>query len=206
MKEREMHSNTIYYVYQWLREDGTPYYVGKGKDGRAWRKGSPPKSRVVIVEDNLSERHALALEVELIAKHGRKDLGTGILRNLTNGGEGVSGLIQTEEDRRKKSESMLRTLDHTRPHTFEFEGKAFVNRRDAAAHYGVNVATISRWKTQGRRSVSNEQLKTVVIDGLHFNSHRDAAKHFDVSCGTITYWKKTGRATQGILQGKLCSL
>ena len=91
-----MSSNTIYYVYQWLREDGTPYYIGKGKEGRAWRKGSPPKERIEIITEGLSEQAALALEVELIAKYGRKDLGTGILRNLTDGGDGMSGYTHTD--------------------------------------------------------------------------------------------------------------
>lgn len=83
----------IYYVYEYLREDLTPYYVGKGKNGR-WRGkhcvAVPPKDRVRFVATNLSEQEAFDLEKELIAKYGRKDLGTGPLRNLTDGGEGQS--------------------------------------------------------------------------------------------------------------------
>lgn len=87
----------MYYVYTYLREDGSPYYVGKGSRDRAykkWGKGIKPpkeKSRIVIVEDNLDEQTAFNLEIELIAKYGRKDLGTGILHNKTNGGDGSSG-------------------------------------------------------------------------------------------------------------------
>ena len=80
-----------YYVYEYLREDGTPYYVGKGKGAR-WRKTHnvyvPPKERVKFVQENMLEQDAFDLEIELIAKYGRKDLGTGILRNQTVGGEG----------------------------------------------------------------------------------------------------------------------
>lgn len=83
----------IYYVYEYLRKDLTPYYVGKGK-GNRWREKHsvvvPPKERVRFVAINLTEQEAFALEKTLIEKYGRKDLKTGILRNLTTGGEGAS--------------------------------------------------------------------------------------------------------------------
>lgn len=84
-----------YYVYAYLREDFTPYYIGKGKDKRAWTKCKgevyPPqdKSFVKILAHKLSEKEAFLLEVKLISFYGRKDLGTGILRNKSDGGEGT---------------------------------------------------------------------------------------------------------------------
>lgn len=100
----------IYYVYAYLRSDGTPYYIGKGKKSRAFNShGSisvpKDKSRIVFLETNLSEVGALALERRMIRWYGRKDLGTGILRNMTDGGEGISGLIVSEETRRKLSDA-----------------------------------------------------------------------------------------------------
>lgn len=94
-----------FYVYLYLREDDTPYYVGKGKGSRAWRKRkhgiNPPtdKSRIRIVSHRLNESEAFLLEIKLIELFGRKDLGTGILRNITDGGEGASG--RSEESRQK---------------------------------------------------------------------------------------------------------
>ena len=101
----------MYYTYAFLREDRTPYYVGKGKGNRAYRRGKydikPPKdkSRIILLKQNLTEQEAFKHEIYMIAVFGRKDLGTGILHNRTNGGGGSSGTIMSEETRRKMSES-----------------------------------------------------------------------------------------------------
>ena len=108
-----------YYTYAYLREDRTPYYIGKGTKGRIYsthRKFKPPKdkSRIIFLKQNLTEEEAFRHEVYMIAVFGRKDLGTGILHNRTNGGEGPSGAIRSDKTRKKMSEAKKNMSDETR--------------------------------------------------------------------------------------------
>jgi hypothetical protein len=96
-----------FYTYLWLRKDGMPYYVGKGKGDRAFVNTGhavkhPPKDRILIQEFPCVE-DALEAEKFLISYYGRKDLGTGCLRNRTDGGDGA--LNPSVETRRKISYS-----------------------------------------------------------------------------------------------------
>jgi hypothetical protein len=106
-----------FYVYQ-LRDPRSelPFYIGKGFGRRAWhhirnidythksntiqkilREGY--EVQVEILQDNLTEESAFELEIQLISKYGRRDLGTGCLTNLTAGGEGVVGRVISEKER-----------------------------------------------------------------------------------------------------------
>lgn len=83
-----------YYTYAYLREDKTPYYIGKGKGKRLFYKYGknckPPKdrSRIIKLKQNLTEEEAFRHEIYMIAVFGKKCDGTGILRNIADGGSG----------------------------------------------------------------------------------------------------------------------
>jgi hypothetical protein len=134
-----------YYTYAYLREDLTPYYIGKGKGNRVYRRSKkdikPPKdkSRVIFLKQNLTEEEAFRHEKYMIAVFGRKDLGTGILHNRTDGGEGATNThrnplsdeskekIRQKALGRKASEETKRKLSAIRKgksiHTEEYKKK-----------------------------------------------------------------------------------
>jgi hypothetical protein len=126
-----MYLQNLYYTYAYLRKNGTPYYIGKGSGKRAWtihrynNKGiqlPKDKSRIVILENNLTEIGAFALERRYIRWYGRKDLCTGILRNKSDGGEGGSN--DGPETRRLKARPGLLNGMYGKTHTDEVKQAA----------------------------------------------------------------------------------
>lgn len=116
------------YQYGEYSFDYEPFYVGKGYYKRMLshlnraknknvRKITPTISKIrkllklnlvpiiKIVTENLIEQESFNLEISLIKLIGRKEFTTGPLLNLTNGGDGVSGLIVSKETRKKLSKA-----------------------------------------------------------------------------------------------------
>lgn len=112
-------SKNRFYVYVIFRPNGVPCYVGKGQ-GKRWlghrnniynkhlrriidKFGDYPPA--ILVRENISENDAFEIERALIRAIGRADKQLGPLVNLTDGGEGQSGWVPSEETRKKISSS-----------------------------------------------------------------------------------------------------
>ena len=115
---RGMNTRTDFYVYVMFREDGTPFYVGKGRGSRitehereATRTEMKERRHNIIrrmiaggievpkvkLHEGLTETVAFEYERALIAAIGRADLGRGSLANKTDGGDGASGRKLSDE-------------------------------------------------------------------------------------------------------------
>lgn len=103
-----MSNQKDYYVYMYLRVDGTPYYVGRGKKHRAFAKHCRGKrcftpkdrNRIKIVRKHMSLLESRVAEKSLIRRYGRKEHG-GILINIKPGGEDIA--VWTPDMRKRMS-------------------------------------------------------------------------------------------------------
>lgn len=114
------------YTYVLLRKDGTPFYVGVGIRSRVLQHGCKydiekctNRHKINVIKQELSlfgyfnyaiicinsdREVCLNAERTFISKFGRKDISTGVLTNLTDGGEqGPNGAINSLESKLRKS-------------------------------------------------------------------------------------------------------
>ena len=118
-----------FFIYRHIRLDkNEPFYIGIGTKNLTrksykkiyWRAFSHEKrnifwKRIVAKTDYEieylceSEDYSFMLkkEIEFIKLHGRRDLGLGTLTNLTDGGEGTTGIKHTQEYKDNQSKKRL---------------------------------------------------------------------------------------------------
>ena len=182
-----------YYVYAFMRESGSPYYIGKGTGRRAYQRGKgagrpvgePPRDRVRILCDNLSEEEALFLEELLISKYKRISEG-GILHNKSAGGEkGFTGLTHTPE-----TIQILKEKRATQTLTPERNRRVSEGLKQAYKD-GRRKREVSQ-ATRDKISANSANSKSITIDNKNFTSLTECAKHYGVSVPAVRRWIKRG--------------
>lgn len=112
------------YVYRHIRLDkNEPFYIGIGSDNnykranekydrsKFWKNIYKNGIEVEILMDNLTWEQACEKEKEFILLYGRLDIGTGILCNLTFGGDGTLGVVKSKETILKHSISAKKNVE-----------------------------------------------------------------------------------------------
>lgn len=167
-----MTENATFYVYLMSRLDGRPCYVGKGK-GERWRhRGKYGRNKHLIsimrqakalgqqlpcvkILENITEERAFEAEKALIAFFGREDLGTGMLVNLTDGGDGPSGYKHTAEDTSRRLASRGK-YGSPSPESRALQSAAMKGRKQTPEHI-ANAASAQRGKKKSHGWWSTEE-------------------------------------------------
>lgn len=125
MATSDLSTRCDFYIYCLFRENGIPFYIGKGQRRRWMQHIYRARSNeyghryniirnmlarnvempIIKIHDGLNEITAHEYEIALIAAIGREP--NGPLVNLTDGGDGASGWKATDETRAKMSASRL---------------------------------------------------------------------------------------------------
>ena len=184
-----------FYVYVFLRKDRySPYYVGKGSGRRCYSKqgrgcGVPrDKSRIVIIKEGLTEEESFSVEKFFILFWGRKDLGTGVLLNKSDGGEGNSGYRHTEETKFKCGLPMRgrKESDDHKKWRGNIISESYKNR------------PLEECIRQSEYTLDkNTQRRPIVYQGVSYRSlnecSRQLMKEYNLSRNTILRYIKEGR-------------
>ena len=206
-----------YYTYAYLREDKTPYYIGKGSGDRVSRRTKnctkPPKdkSRIIFLKQNLTEEEAFKHEIYMIAVFGRVNLGTGILHNKTDGGDNPpswKGKTHSLETRKKLSQ-INKGKQHRLGHKLspeklkpkkikELKGKESKillkgnsrteKQKESSNNHSERMKGHTPWN-KGKVGLKGP-VKPCVYKGIKFSSRKEAALYFEVSISAVTLWVK----------------
>jgi hypothetical protein len=176
------------YVYAHVKPSNEIFYIGKGKDKRAWSK----KDRnlhwhnivkkhgysVVILADNLTDEYAL-IEEQLLIKHFKKFKK---LCNQTDGGEGASGFKHSKEFCDNRSLYMKSNLNPMKnPEVAKKLGLAISGKNHPTQKEGyINKTTGENNGMFGRTGGLHWHAKQIVFEGLSFNSIKEASAHFNI--------------------------
>jgi hypothetical protein len=187
--------NNTYYVYTYFDpRDASPIYVGLGRGKRAfkhWKKGANNQffqnvldkirlvgltPRIEFVAIDLSKEEAKTLEIQLIKLYGRRDLDSGTLCNLTDGGDGVKNYKMhgyhkeaLEKGRQKYWESTDR-IEHGRKISQVFSSRTqeelqvvsdnIKKSRTPSVKVAIGIASKERMNKPAEKAAAIERLQS----------------------------------------------
>lgn len=152
-----------FYVYAHVKPDTKEvFYVGKGKDRRAFDKRNRNKFwnriyekhglEVIFLKKELTQKEALILEQDFIKMYGRRQKGEGTLTNLTDGGDGCVGYIPTKEVLLKRSLAIKgRILILVSIESLQSAYDSGLKLREVAKKYNLNINTVRKYIKQTKK-------------------------------------------------------
>jgi hypothetical protein len=176
----------MFYVYiHRKRTTREIFYVGKGKNKRAfdfsdrgshWERTVKKHGVIVeIVESGLQEWYALELESDLISLHGRLDLGDGLLINKTDGGDGISGCVYSEESKQKIRDASKNRWSKQEEHE-KFSKSLIGNKRNLGKQHSKETKEKCRQVNLGKKLSETHKEKVLNVLKAYWSTEENKKK------------------------------
>lgn len=176
-----------YYVYSHLNSKGEVFYIGKGKDKRAWNKAGRSEAwkvcakngfSVDILACQLSESDSFLIERKHIARLKNQ------LCNVTSGGQGISGMIHSDATKEK------------------------ISRSNSKAHIGVKLSAehVEARASAQRGKPKSETMKAKLRATLSTQENKDAlSKRAKMYAADPVMRAKKAKSLSDALRGRVFS-
>jgi len=193
------------YVYRHIRLDNNEvFYIGISdmsnnysrakqcvKRNRFWKNiVNKTEFKVQIIWECFSRTELLEKEREFISSYGRKDLGTGTLCNLTDGGEGVHNYKHTVEALEKMKKSRA-GRDFSLVYTKEVREKMSKNiggkKRTPEQCKKISISRIGKYD---KGDNPNSKLVLDTYTGIFYDCAKDACESICANYSTFKSWLK----------------
>lgn len=164
------------YVYRHIRLDkNEPFYIGIGKrKDRSWSNlgrndmwhkiVKKTKYDVEILFENVEYDFAKQKEIEFIKLYGRKNIGTGSLCNMTDGGEGTlnaeawnKGIPCSDETKKKISNANISKVYNDKYILDLNTGIFYHNIKEAAKYNNISYGTL-RNRLQRNKKIKGDLI------------------------------------------------
>jgi len=190
------------YVYRHIRLDkNEPFYIGVGSDESSKSPYNRPRTKcdrnsiwkriqkktdyeIEILMKDLTIEQAFEKEKEFIKLYGRIDKNTGCLANLTDGGEGPTCVIISEEHRKIISEkakerfkdpaykaNIVKNFDPSKRDKAYYD-KAVGWQRKSVAQYTLDGELVRVWESMGEAERNGFDQS-----GISLCCHKKSKKH-----------------------------
>jgi len=221
-----------FYVYHLIDPfTGFPFYVGKGTGNRMYdhekltlSEKIPNKNPILFrkikkiilsnnilykkILENLTENEAFLLEQSEIKKYGRMNDKTGILCNMTNGGEGISGHKHSYET--KKRISILHSgknnpfygKHHTTKNLKKIRESSLGNKNSRGLIHTKEI--IKKLSLLGKKKIVSKETRVKMSIARKGKPTNVPINQFNEDMNLIKHWNSLSQAANTLNIAKSC--
>jgi hypothetical protein len=173
------------------------YQIKPERRNNLWCKiFSKTTIKIEIILDNLTKSQASEKEKEFIRLYGRKDLNTGTLCNMTDGGDGIWNCIRSEETKEKLRQQKIGDKN---PMFGKIQSD--ITKLKKSIKLKGQKRTDETKKRQSLSSINSGQAKSVDVYKFETNEYIGRFYAISEACRILDIYNLNGKASM-VAKGK----